>query len=751
MAEFRTDDDELVKNMIRNAVDGSESFARTASSSKPIHDDDASVEGTKVGKFRKWFRDAVDGMEDWRNEAQEDYEFVAGKQWSDADIAAFEETGRPAITINRIKPLINVLSGYQRLNRYDIDFLPRTGDDVNVCEVRKGMTKYILDQCDYDSQEAAAFLDAVVGGLGWFEVGYRFNEEMQDGEAYVKREDPFSVYVDPEAHKPDYSDAKYICRAKWVDKDELKLIFPEHADAIDAQYAVYDSAENQEGARADPTWYKSELQKIRLVECWYKTKEPVTIYYLADGRAVPEADIPIEYFIQGMVVGEQKVNQSMVRVCSFFDTVLLEDMPSPYRHGEFPLVPITCYAFGVGDIPAGFVRDLKDPQREINRRRIQILHILNTSGNGGGFMEEDAMSEEQKSEFERKGSIPGYFAEVRPQALTQGKIHERQMQQPPAAIIQAESQAAADLTAISGINEALMGVDIPNQSSGRAIELKQKQAITHIAPMFDNLRKAKKKIAYILWGKRGHAGIVPQYYTEDKVYRVEGANGQQFIRVNEQVVQQDPLGNAVVSTLNDLSQGEFDIVISDTQASTTQRQAQMWNLIDACGKLQVPGDLVFDIILDLSDLPSKDDIKQRWQQRQEAQQQSQERQAQAQLELERIKNENINQSIAFKDAPLPIQFAMAAKQGLIDPQIAQYAMDLMVQQMFPQLAERMAAQRQDQELQAQQQAQASMQERQLMQAMQEQMGQNQQGQSQSQPAMTQAAMQSLMAGQQPAL
>jgi hypothetical protein len=427
-------------------------------------------------------------------------------------------------------------------------------------------------------------------------------------------------------------------------------------------------------------------------------------------------------------------------VCSFFDTVLLEDMDSPYQHGEFPLVPITCYAFGAGDLPAGFVRDLKDPQREINRRRIQVLHILNTSGNGGGWIEEDAMSPEQKALFERKGAMPGHFSEVRPGAISQGKIQERGMQNPPAAIIQAEGQATQDLTAISGINEALMGVDIPSGSSGRAIELKQKQAITHIAPMFDHLREAKKKVAFLLWGKRGHAGVIPQFYTEDKVYRVEGANGQEFIRVNEQVVEQDPLGNVIHRTMNDLSQGEFDIVVSDTQASTTQRQAQMWGLVDAVQKLGVPGDLVFDIILDLSDLPNKEDIKQRWQERQQQQAQV----AQQQMELEKIKNENLNQSIAFKDAPLPIQFAMAAKQGLIDPQIAQYAVNMMVEQMFPQLAQQMAMQ--NQQAQAQQAAQQEQQMAQLLQQQQQQGGSQQNGGSN----MTQAAAQSLMAGAAPA-
>ena len=697
--------------------------------------------GKPIAKYRRWFREAIDGNEKWRRAAQEDYDFVAGKQWKEEDIQAFEASGRPAITINRIKPLINVLSGYQRLNRYDIDFLPRTGDDVDICQVRKGITKYVLDRCDYDSQESQAFLDAAIGGLGWLDVGYEFDDELQDGEAFVKREDPFGIYVDPEAHKPDFSDAKYICRAKWVDKDELISVYPEHKEEIEAQFSVYDPAEQEvENVRPDQLWFKSDIKKVRLVECWYKTKKKVTMFFLQDGSMVPQENVTVDMFLQGMIVGQEKISVTKVRVCSFFDTVLLEDIDSPYEHGEFPLVPITCYSFGAGDLPAGLVRDLKDPQREINRRRIQVLHILNTSGNGGGWIEEDAMSPDQKAEFERKGAIPGHFSEVRPGSITQGKIMERGMQNPPAAIIQAESQATTDLTAISGINEALMGVDIPNQSSGRAIELKQKQAITHIAPMFDHLRKAKKKVAYLLWGKRGHAGVIPQFYTEDKVYRIEGANGQEFIRVNQQVIEQDPLGNTIYRTLNDLSQGEFDIVISDTEASTTQRQAQMWSLVDAVSKLQVPGDLVFDIILDLSDLPNKEDIKQRWQQRQEAQAQ----QAQAQMQLEMIKNQNMNQSIAFKDAPLPIQFAMAAKQGLIDPQIAQYAVNLMVQQMFPQLAMQM------QQQQAQEQQQAQQQEQQQLARLMQQQSQQGGGQ-QGSPAVTQAAMQSMMAGQGPAM
>lgn len=716
-----------------------------------------------IERYRSWFREAADYAEKWQEEAQEDYDFVAGKQWSEADKQALAESGRPAITVNHIKPLINILSGYQRLNRYDIDFLPRTEDDMDVCQVRKALTKYIMDRCDYDTQESLAFLDAAIGGIGWLDVGYKFDEELNDGEAFVKREDPFGIYPDPEAHKIDFSDAKFICRAKWVDKEDLKAAFPEVAGDIEAQYKVYDTAERFDSKRENSLWYKRDLDKVRLVECWYKTREKKTQYYLADGSVVQQEDVKVEMFLSGAIVGQKTVNCTKVKVCSFFDEVLLEDIDSPYKHGDFPLVPIMCYHYGVGDLPAGFVRDLKDPQREINKRRVQILHILNTSGNGGGFIEEDAMTPQQKADFKRHGATPGYFAEVRPMAL--GKVRERAIGSPPTGVIQAESQATQDLKMISGINEALMGTDIAASASGRAIELKQKQAITHIAPMFDNLRKAKKQVAYLLWGRRGHKGVIPQYYTEQKVFRIEGPNGVDFVTVNQQTQGQDRLGNAITTTLNDLSQGEFDIVVSDTSASTTQRQAQLWTLVESVQKLGIPGDIVFDVILDLSDLPNKADIKQRYQQRQEAQQQAAQAQQQGQIELEKLKMQNMSQSISFKDAPLPIQLAIAAKQGLIDPQVPEYAIKLMIQQMFPALAEQMNAQQAQEAQQAQQQMMAQMltaqmqqvnpQARQAQEQYARQLTAAQAQQANGQPSgggnMTQAAMRSVLEGAAPAV
>ena len=63
---------------------------------------------TKLSKFKRWFRDAVDHSNEWRKEANEDIRFYRGEQWDKSDLKDMEESRKPAITINKINPLINI-------------------------------------------------------------------------------------------------------------------------------------------------------------------------------------------------------------------------------------------------------------------------------------------------------------------------------------------------------------------------------------------------------------------------------------------------------------------------------------------------------------------------------------------------------------------------------------------------------------------------------------------------------------------
>ena len=61
-------------------------------------------------------KEALRLSETWRDYAKQDYEFVKGKQWTDSDLNNMRRAKRPAITINRIRPIINLLCGYAAQN-----------------------------------------------------------------------------------------------------------------------------------------------------------------------------------------------------------------------------------------------------------------------------------------------------------------------------------------------------------------------------------------------------------------------------------------------------------------------------------------------------------------------------------------------------------------------------------------------------------------------------------------------------------
>ena len=568
----------------------------------------------EISKVRDWFKQAVDHGSEWRKLAREEYDFVRGKQWSEDDKAALTEKGRPALTINKIRPHLNILSGYQRVNRYEVNFEPRTSDDFESCELRKGVTKYIMDNCDYNDVESAVFMDGVIGGIGWFHIFYDWDYTAMEGEINIDRVSPFDIYTDPEARKPDYSDGKFLCRAKWVDKDELCDIYPEHADDILSEFRRYDMDEKEaDMVGTEPLWYNRDLKKVRLIECWYKEREMQTRYMMADGTI---SDVPPP--IPTVIASPFEVPVDKVRLAVIMGDIKLEEMDSPYQHGFFPFVPFTLYHYGEGDVPCGVVRDVKDPQREINKKRSQILHILNTQGNSGLITETTAMTEEQQERYRKYGSKPGAIIEVNDGTLAGGRIREIQPSAPPVGLIQSAQESEADIPKITGINESMLGISSPQQS-GRAIELNQRQAVTNIAPFFDNLRKSKRAIVQQLWGYKGHKGLIPQYYTEEKVFRIVGKTGQeQFVTVNQQVQMQDPqTGQLITTVLNDLSQGNYDVIISDTPYSVSQRQGQFWALVDAVSKLGLPANIIFDKLIELSDIPDKQEIIQRLQAQQQ--------------------------------------------------------------------------------------------------------------------------------------
>jgi hypothetical protein len=167
------------------------------------------------------------------------------------------------------------------------------------------------------------------------------------------------------------------------------------------------------------------------------------------------------------------------------------------------------------------------------------------------------------------------------------------------------------MRSVTGINEEMLGTDVPANSSGRAIELRQKQAVTQIAVLFDGSKQAEERIVRLLWGDQYNPGLIPQYMNEEKIIRIMSDDGQ------PQFAQIAPTGQKVMpnamdgSPVYDLSRFEFDVVMGDSPNSPTQRASDFMKLLEA-QKFGIP--IPPELIIDYIDIPNKPQVKEQMRQ-----------------------------------------------------------------------------------------------------------------------------------------
>lgn len=481
-----------------------------------------------LSEARSNVRKALQLTSEWRKTAKEDYDFVRGKQWTDADLKVMKQKSRPAITINRIRPVVNLLSGYAAQNETEPDFLPRSEEDDRVARVAKGITKYTFDKTNYQSVKKKAFKDAVICGVGNYWVSYEFDYASMDGRIQIKNVSPFDVFVDPECKEDDLSDAFYCGRYSWESPEKLKQVYSDKADEITMLAHKYDDSE-LETVNTEPLWYSRDLKKLRVVQYWYKeyTRKKV---FSADGMIIDESqpDLYSAFLMSGTEPEEIPVTQ--IRYATFCGDVLLEEGKSPYKHNQFPLVRQYCYLSGYGEDlddglePAGIVRDLKDAQRELNKNRSQRMHIVNQQSLGVRFWTGPQFDEKEKREIQNLSTTPGANIFLKPGVtFTDGLPSAQSVNN-----IELENRSSSDFYTISGITPESLSGSI-GAMSGKAIDLRQSVTTVQTAEIFDKAKEAELQIVQLLWGDMNAPGLIPQFYNKNKVMRILGEDGKKSL------------------------------------------------------------------------------------------------------------------------------------------------------------------------------------------------------------------------------
>jgi hypothetical protein len=573
-----------------------------------------------VKVLNQHIRDARFVHAEWHNEAWRDEEMIDNEQWSESDKAKAADAEIDMLTINMIFPVVNLILGHYELNPQDIIAKARTKEDGEIAQTMTEAIKYVRDVNEGQFRVQQAFRDSCVPGFGAQEVCLQPDPRYETVKHARRRWqdvlwDPFgSPWLEP-------GECRHVIYQPWLDLEELIALFPSRKREIEDKFAqltgdtytdtelgdfheIFDDAQGVEEYKRrliGGGWANKARRRVRPVEIWHTIFMDCLFAKFRNGSVFEiREEAPVEEQFRLMNQADEIVRSRVRKVVltTLMGDLVLQDSFSPFDHDLFPHVPWIGYLDRYG-LPYGVVRNLRDQNVEVNKRRSMALSLLGAKrvvaeSNIGGS------EKERQSIFEEAQKVNG-FVLVAPSDDGTPLGHriliqdQSQLAQGEIALMQ---QSKEEIQAISGANDEQMGYR-SNATSGIALQERKEQGATILATLFGNARRS----LHMLGVKT--MGAVQQYWTGPKILRVTDrmSGAEKFVEINRMA--RDAEGNTIV--LNRINQSKFDIVVSQSPAHDTIREQNMNLLLETIKKSPPEAaPVLIAMAFELSNLPNKE-------------------------------------------------------------------------------------------------------------------------------------------------
>jgi hypothetical protein len=568
-------------------------------------------------RFRKllqWWRQARQAQADNRVEQAVDEDYYDGIQLTDEEIQVLLDRNQPIQIYNITKHMLNWILGTERKARIDFRALPRKKTGARSAKAKTKVIKYIQDMCKGEYERSFAFEEAVKAGLGWIEVGARHSGECP---IFFRAERWRNMWFDHLGLSLDGSDWRFIFRQKWVDLDVAQSMFPDRAEdlknysqTLNSIYpflpgdAVPDPASEFDMESAfDPLGgrYDDSRERVKMIECCYRVPAQVQVmrarrddtpYGALDGAIFRKEHADHQYLVRGNYFSLEDIRKMTVRFAMWAGPLYLQDELTPYNHDQFPFIPVFCYRRRRDNMPYGVIRDIRDPQSDLNKRRSRALALLTANR---VIYEKGAIDDPAKT-YEEVQRVDG-MVELNVGGKRFEIVKEAQLAQEHVNLAQDDERFIRDIMGVSMYSAEATRKDM----SGKAITALEQQSQTASGVYFDNYYYSFQSLGERL------ISLTEQFIDQEQEFRVTGDQRKdEFIKVNERL--RDG------KTRNAVQESKADFVISKQDYRETIRLASQQMLSEIIMSLAKSGmgqmalkllDLFFD---GQDDLPNKDEI-----------------------------------------------------------------------------------------------------------------------------------------------
>lgn len=516
---------------------------------------------------KETYQDFRDHYQEMRQRRLEDLQFSNPedpKQWPDQVRQARENSpggSRPCLTFDHTNQFINQVVNDGRQNKPSISVLPvDSSADVKTAQALEGLIRQIEDVSRAPLAYDTSLDHSVRCGIGWIRVVTQMmNADLNEQEIRIKSVvDPLTCMISPDSVELDGSDAS----EGFIETTMSKKAF-ERTYGAKASQTSWDAA--------NPLWFGEDM--VRVCERYYqvKGKKNCLVVQMPNGQQQRVGED--EYWglvkqlgFQPIVVRQYMEEECTVKWLTMSGAEILDEteIPSPW----IPLVPV------YGDVLwiegkryiCGLTRKLMDGQRAKNYERSAAIEMVALQPKAPWIVAAESVAQYQEEWENANNSNKAYLPYDALSADGEMQFPAPQRMAPPpmpATFIQGAQLAVDDMQAAVGMYKSNLGAP-SNAVSGRAKLQDQREGDTATYHYLDHQRCSIEHVGRIV------VKMIPKIYDTQREARILGMNG------DVSVVRIDPEGSGyqqdgdmpVISPQT----GTYDVRVKAGPSYTTQRQ-----------------------------------------------------------------------------------------------------------------------------------------------------------------------------------
>ncbi len=559
-------------------------------------------------RMESFYAEVITHNQAFWTEATIDTQFLAGSQSFYNDLYGPMFPGkRKNFYFNRIRPIVNGISGRQRQQRKTTIVTPReNADDLTADQLTKVMM-WVHDQDSIYDTISNAFVGALTTGLSLLQIWIDYRSDPISGDIRVDY-CPYNYFLlDPYFNRTDFSDCTAAWKRSFLPKRDVISLLPQFTDEIlhipiqgkDGKFNFNPNSfvlMSNNRMTYDEFWYRDYREQTMLIDPktgesfeWKGKKEMLDQFLMTYPDIITtKTEIPtVKCAI--LVEGHMLVNDNILGIDQFpFIPVL------GYYHHELP---------NLAERIQGVVRGMRDPQFLYNRKLIIEADMLESMRGSGYIYKEDALV--NPNDIFETGNGKGL-------AVKRGYDIQTSVQQIQPVLIPPTTQELRksfgdEIAKDAGYNEELLGA-ASDDIAGVLSMLRQGAGLTTLQILFDQLDLSQKQLGKTI------LDLIQVNFMPGKVQQILGKDAQ--------------LSPAFYNRLF----GKYNCVVEEGMNTSTQKQMQFAQLMELKKLgLAIPD----ETIIEAATIQNKKDLMETIKKNAEmAQQQQQQQQQVAMQELQ---------------------------------------------------------------------------------------------------------------------